>query len=68
MIVVYKMSSSKKEKMLDKVENMIDALEEIKHCFKSGEEMDERDEEEYYRRNYRHEDMEPSRYRYRRGM
>lgn len=61
MVVMYRMSSEKKEKMLKKINKMMDFLDEFKYCLENSE-------EEYrgnYRKDWEEEDDEPKhRYRY----
>lgn len=62
MILVFRMSSEKKERMTSKIDKMMDFLEEFRDCLENAS-------EEEYRSNYREEmedDKPKPRYRYRR--
>jgi hypothetical protein len=46
MVVMYKMTSDKKEKFSKKIDKMLDFLEEFKECLEDSEEYDEEEWEE----------------------
>lgn len=70
---MYKMSSEKKNKMMHKLDKMIEFVEEFKECLENSNNYEEEDDEEYYEEpNYRMNRRSgsngmSSRYRYGRG-
>lgn len=70
MIVMFRMTPEKKEKMSKKIDKMMDFLDEFKTCIEEGEEYDEDELDEepsYRRRNGGSSGSMRGRYSYRRG-
>ena len=69
MIVMYKMTPEKKEKMTKKIDKMMDFLDEFKTCLEESEDYDDEYSEPSYRSG--RDGMSPAmrgRYSYRHGM
>ncbi len=63
MVVMFRMSQEKRDKMTKKIEKMMDFLDEFRMCLEEGEESPEY--RGSYRKDWDEEEESPRRYRYR---